>query len=68
MGALRTSIQNDNTTKTSQNYLDASDSNKNNYNTAVNNAMVLLMQRTIQIWMLMPLMAWQIKSIQQKQR
>lgn len=38
MGALRTSIQNDNTTKTSQNYLDASDSNKNNYNTAVNNA------------------------------
>ena len=28
MGALRTSIQNDNTTKTSQNYLDASDSNK----------------------------------------
>ncbi|HDI7237952.1 TPA: GA module-containing protein, partial [Staphylococcus aureus] len=30
--------QNDNTTKTSQNYLDASDSNKNNYNTAVNNA------------------------------
>ncbi|MBR9276333.1 DUF1542 domain-containing protein, partial [Staphylococcus aureus] len=38
MGALRTSIQNDNTTKTSQNYLDASDINKNNYNTAVNNA------------------------------
>lgn len=38
MGALRTSIQNDNTTKTSQNYLDASESNKNNYNTAVNNA------------------------------
>ncbi|HDD6776176.1 TPA: hyperosmolarity resistance protein Ebh, partial [Staphylococcus aureus] len=38
MGALRTSIQNDNTTKTSENYLDASDSNKNNYNTAVNNA------------------------------
>ncbi|WP_256961710.1 DUF1542 domain-containing protein, partial [Staphylococcus argenteus] len=38
MGALRTSIQNDNTTKTSQNYQDASDSNKNNYNTAVNNA------------------------------
>ncbi|SCT08192.1 cell wall associated fibronectin-binding protein [Staphylococcus aureus] len=68
MGALRTSIQNDNTTKTSQNYLDASESNKNNYNTAVNNAMVLLMQRTIQIWMLMRLMAWQIKSIQQKQR
>ncbi len=35
MGALRTDLlQKTNTTKTSQNYLDASDSNKNNYNTA----------------------------------
>ncbi|SUK93811.1 Putative Staphylococcal surface anchored protein [Staphylococcus aureus] len=68
MGALRTSIQNDNTTKTSQNYLDASDSNKNNYNTAVNNANGVITATNIQIWMLMRLMAWQIKSIQQKQR
>ncbi len=68
MGALRTSIQNDNTTKTSQNYLDASDSNKNNYNTAVNNANGVINATTIQIWMLMRLMTWQIKSIQQKQR
>ena len=68
MGALRTSIQNDNTTKTSQNYLDASDSNKNNYNTAVNNANGVINATNNQIWMLMRLMAWQIKSIQQKQR
>lgn len=38
MGTLRNSIQGNTATKNGQNYLDASDSNKNNYNTAVNNA------------------------------
>ncbi len=55
MGTLRNSIQDNTATKNGQNYLDATGSNKTNYNNAVDSANGVIMQQAIQIWMLMQL-------------
>ncbi len=54
-GTLRNSIQDNTGTKNGQNYLDATESNKTNYNNAVDRANGVIMQQAIQIWMLMQL-------------
>ena len=55
MGTLRNSIQDNTATKNGQNYLDATESNKTNYNNAVDSANGVINATSNQIWMLMQL-------------